>query len=1540
MLYLPEKQDQILITSSRPFGTETVFAKAPEGLSIAQLLWNRPPPKNLPISVECWVDGKSIPCELWESTYPKKGQLVAFKAYPTGSALRTIFQVLVMIVAVAAAVLLQQYELIPGVLSWGTVAGIGISVVGNLLINAFIPVKTPKQSDFNTTNDAPTQWISGAQNTINQWGSVPVLLGTHRTTPFYGAKPYTEIVGNDQYLRCLFVIGYGPLQLSDFKLGDADINTFRDVQMEVRSGYEDDEEITLIPNQVDELGLQILLNYGEWNSRTTEEEVDEFSIDWSFPSGLVIIDQQAGIKRESTVTLQARYRKVGEEDWIDIADDLPVPTMNRTLQSAWDGGWYYDYNNTSGASQPQNRIDYVCIRKDTGVIRVFQSALGTSGSIPFPPQIDTVNYHKLADVRIYGDTIKSITDIRDLGYITGCAVTLVSGLTVNIAEGSVLNLDRLKTTAASTTAVRRTLTIIPPERGQYEVEVRRITADATTINITDKVYWIVLRSIKNEHPINFPFPLTLVALRIKATDQLAGVIDNFNCIATSIVKDYDGGRDNSLLHFDGEDASTDIVDEFGNEWTAEGNAKLATADKVFGSASLELDGDGDYVHNTTITSLGSKFTIEGWFHIDNVDTDNQVIFSAVHSLEGVGYGLLLIYDSDTNTFSLSISSDSLSWDIADEVAGSKNDWENDTWYKWIIEFDGSNYQVYFGEAGGLMILDIDVEDSTPVYSPLVELAIGKWGANYLDGGIDEFRFAPDRCRYGGAIVPETEEFETWVMKPTNNPASLYRYVLQGVPNTKPQTDEKLNLPWFEDFWQWCVDQKFTYNAVTSSAKGVLEQCTEVCSVARCSPQRIEGQWAGVIDREQTVITGHYTPHNSWNLEFNGAFPQLPHGIRVAFIDETNGYQQQERIVYDDGYNEENATLFESVSQQGVTNPALIYKLWRYNIACLKLRAFPFSFMVDWEHLTNTRGDLIRVGFYELSGQLFSGRIKDVEEVGDSHILTLDNTIIMENGRSYAIRIRQQDGTTLTGNVITEEGETNVITTDGALIHEPNIGDLFQFGEYQAESIPAIIKTIEPTDKLCAKVTCLDYHPGIFYADIEDIPEWNPIVTRPYLIDERPSIPEITGVISDESVIQRDPGGRFKFRIAVNFRFTSSTKINAQYVQAQYSLNTESEEDVWETIPAVSILAGILFIPDVQEGEQYQIRIRALTNTGISSEWSSPYLETVVGRTSAPENITNFDYSFTNNGILLNWDRLTTIDINYYELRYGGTGWEDAALIAKINSNSYEWQQGNQGNYTIRIKAIDFLGMESAEDTTLLVSIIPPYKPTDLRSQVIHNQVLLYWECLQGSFPISCYKVYKGEELIGTVGGNFISFYENEAEIYIYTILAIDFASNESQSASISVRVNDPFGFVLGYEQGLTISGGEFTHAIYDPETQRIYMPVDIASSYDDFMDDWGSWQAKIDAGYPYWLQPSLESGEWLSDTIDLGEIISSSKIEVNLLETVLVPGCTVKVYIQYSPDEVDWTEIEGTLIIASNFRYFRVRVIAEQEGNVGLISFN
>ncbi|WP_456297915.1 TipJ family phage tail tip protein, partial [Acidimangrovimonas sediminis] len=79
-----------------------------------------------------------------------------------------------------------------------------------------------------------------------------------------------------------------------------------------------------------------------------------------------------------------------------------------------------------------------------------------------------------------------------------------------------------------------------PTRGRYEIEVTRMTDERTSTTTSDRTSFVAIQSIRPEAPINSALPLTLIAMRVKATYQLNGPLDNVNAVFQRYGKVRDG----------------------------------------------------------------------------------------------------------------------------------------------------------------------------------------------------------------------------------------------------------------------------------------------------------------------------------------------------------------------------------------------------------------------------------------------------------------------------------------------------------------------------------------------------------------------------------------------------------------------------------------------------------------------------------------------------------------------------------------------------------------------------------------------------------------------------------------------------------------------------------------------------------------------------------------------------------------------------------------------------------------------------------------
>src|SRR5581483_5846872 len=131
----------------------------------------------------------------------KPGATVTFFPRLQDNPFKTILSVVVAVAALIVApwaVGLLGLTGIVASIATAAIAG-GIMLAGTLALNALFPTRPAAQSNALAQ---PQNLISiqGAQNQANPFGSISVVLGKHRQSPFYAAKPYTEISGDDQYL--------------------------------------------------------------------------------------------------------------------------------------------------------------------------------------------------------------------------------------------------------------------------------------------------------------------------------------------------------------------------------------------------------------------------------------------------------------------------------------------------------------------------------------------------------------------------------------------------------------------------------------------------------------------------------------------------------------------------------------------------------------------------------------------------------------------------------------------------------------------------------------------------------------------------------------------------------------------------------------------------------------------------------------------------------------------------------------------------------------------------------------------------------------------------------------------------------------------------------------------------------------------------------------------------------------------------------------------------------------------------------------------
>ena len=328
-----------------PFRTQRMMVELPVGGLVADMICALGLDPAIPARI--FVDDRIVMAGERKRIRPKPGQTLTVRALPTGgNRNKDVELITIAVAAVAAAVTAGVGAAIigPGVgasaagtastasaataaggsasaaasgISWSLIAehaavgllqgalGEAIKFGGSQLINALIPpprTPVPKQE---TTPQSYT--VSGTANAAAPFAPIPKIYGARRIFPQYAASPYNELAGFDQYLRMLFLPGYGPLDISQIKIGDTAIEDYEDVEWELRAGFPDDAPTRLYPGSVSEAALNIQLsktNGGglaptvyDWTQvpvQTSGTNADELGADVSFPGGLSAFAKSSG----------------------------------------------------------------------------------------------------------------------------------------------------------------------------------------------------------------------------------------------------------------------------------------------------------------------------------------------------------------------------------------------------------------------------------------------------------------------------------------------------------------------------------------------------------------------------------------------------------------------------------------------------------------------------------------------------------------------------------------------------------------------------------------------------------------------------------------------------------------------------------------------------------------------------------------------------------------------------------------------------------------------------------------------------------------------------------------------------------------------------------------------------------------------------------------------------------------------------------------------------------------------------------------------
>jgi len=465
-------------------------------------------------------------------------------------------------------------------------------------------------------------------------------------------------------------------------------------------------------------------------------------------------------------------------------------------------------------------------------------------------------------------------------------------------------------------------------------------------------------------------------------------------------------------------------------------------------------------------------------------------------------------------------------------------------------------------------------------------------------------------------------------RPTNNPASLFIYVLTHCANAYAipiaKVSAQFDLLKLQEWHTFCFVKKLAFNSVITNTQSVMDTLRDICAAGLASPAIINGKWTVIIDRPRQYVTQYFTPHNSWGFESSKTLPRLPDALRVTIQDESKAYQQDEFFVYREGFTESTAKIYEQITFPGVTNKTQAIYLAKFHLAQAKLRPETYSINADFEHLVCTRGDLVRVSHDIPQWGIGTGRITKIENPTiNTTKLTLSEDFYIEPNKIYIIRIRTVAGAVVktfsTPVNIGAPQYTNEITINQQLLllsTPPEVDNLYMLGitttltpTSYTDSQELVVLSVETQSNNTARLTLTDYSPTL-YDDNFTNDVFLPNITggnTDVLIQRITQVPIIVNTSSDPLyAIQISPGVYQNTLIVAIGHPTGlpalATKIQLAIVEGDAQFN----DDTLAGVMTVDKSQSAFSIPGLISNSGYKIKVRYSNATGsIVGPWSYP-----------------------------------------------------------------------------------------------------------------------------------------------------------------------------------------------------------------------------------------------------------------------------------------------------------------------------------------------
>lgn len=123
-------------------------------------------------------------------------------------------------------------------------------------------------------------------------------------------------------------------------------------------------------------------------------------------------------------------------------------------------------------------------------------------------------------------------------------------------------------------------------------------------------------------------------------------------------------------------------------------------------------------------------------------------------------------------------------------------------------------------------------------------------------------------------------------------------------NKRPATEDRVDAQRFAEFAEYCFEHQLYFSGIFDAKTTLHAALEDVCRVAKAQPCQRNGQYSVTWDHAQDTPVDVITPRNSAGFMVRRVYPQLPHALRIPYLNADKDYADDEIIVYDDTHGPE------------------------------------------------------------------------------------------------------------------------------------------------------------------------------------------------------------------------------------------------------------------------------------------------------------------------------------------------------------------------------------------------------------------------------------------------------------------------------------------------------------------------------------------------------------------------------------------------------------------------------------------------------------